>query len=144
MRKAQSSLEYMIVWGLVITVIVAALAVIYSLGLFSPRSSLPSTLITGFLNVKISAAELNGTGLFANVVNDAGSEITLNSIVAEENSINYTLSCQNPAMSSGQSQVCKYIGSLSRPFNAYVFINYTQFNGVFNESHISHGYLSIS
>ena len=46
-HKSQSALEYMMTYGWAILVIVIVAAVLYSLGIFSPSSSL-STTITGF------------------------------------------------------------------------------------------------
>ncbi|MGC8533630.1 MAG: hypothetical protein ACP5MV_03330 [Candidatus Parvarchaeum sp.] len=47
--KSQSALEYMMTYGWAILVIVIVAGVLYSLGIFSPSSSL-STTITGFSN----------------------------------------------------------------------------------------------
>ena len=60
-RRSQSALEYMMTYGWAILVIVIVAAVLYSLGIFSPSSSL-STTITGFSNLgTVNAVCLGGT-----------------------------------------------------------------------------------
>ena len=69
-HKSQSALEYMMTYGWAILVIVIVAAVLYSLGIFSPSSSL-STTITGFSNLGQVTAQcysnLTGSGFSQNV-----------------------------------------------------------------------------
>ena len=59
--RSQSALEYMMTYGWAILVIVIVAAVLYSLGIFSPSSSL-STTVTGFANLgTVNAVCLGGT-----------------------------------------------------------------------------------
>ena len=61
-RKGQSALEYMMTYGWAILVIVIVAAVLYSLGIFSPSSSV-GTGSTGFAPFTASASNCSGTGL---------------------------------------------------------------------------------
>ncbi|MCL4399276.1 hypothetical protein M1293_02090, partial [Candidatus Parvarchaeota archaeon] len=54
-KKSQSALEYMMTYGWAILIIVIVAAVLYSLGIFSPSSSISST-VTGFSNLGSVAA----------------------------------------------------------------------------------------
>jgi hypothetical protein len=66
-RKGQSALEYMMTYGWAILVIVIVAAVLYSLGIFSPSSSV-GTGSTGFAPFTISSQACNSTGLYADFV----------------------------------------------------------------------------
>ncbi len=68
-HKSQSALEYMMTYGWAILVIVIVAAVLYSLGIFSPSSSL-STTVTGFANTPISSAAFTNNGGLAFSVGD--------------------------------------------------------------------------
>ena len=68
-RRSQSALEYMMTYGWAILVIVIVAAVLYSLGIFSPSSSL-STTITGFANTPVSSAAFTNNGGLAFSVGD--------------------------------------------------------------------------
>ena len=146
MNRTQAASEYLIVWGIVITVVVAVVATLFALGVFSPRSNLPSTVIGTFThNVAVDAVEINSSSIAVNVVDNSGSSITVNSLIAQQGNTNYTISsCSGFSLSPGQSKVCRQTGSFVLPFNGHIFINYTSFNGVFNESHVSVGSLSVS
>ncbi len=68
-RRSQSALEYMMTYGWAILVIVIVAAVLYSLGIFSPSSSL-STTVTGFANTPVSSAAFTNNGGLAFSVGD--------------------------------------------------------------------------
>ncbi|MCL5016680.1 MAG: DUF2341 domain-containing protein [Candidatus Parvarchaeota archaeon] len=67
--RSQSALEYMMTYGWAILVIVIVAAVLYSLGIFSPSSSL-STTVTGFANTPVSSAAFTNNGGLAFSVGD--------------------------------------------------------------------------
>ena len=67
--KSQSALEYLMTYGWAILVIVIVAAVLYSLGIFSPSSSL-STTVTGFANTPVSSAAFTNNGGLAFSVGD--------------------------------------------------------------------------
>ncbi len=79
-RKSQSALEYMMTYGWAILVIVIVAAVLYSLGIFSPSSSL-STTITGFSNLgTINAVCLGGTSFTISMGDSTGYPINITQI----------------------------------------------------------------
>ncbi len=79
-RRSQSALEYMMTYGWAILVIVIVAAVLYSLGIFSPSSSL-STTVTGFSNLGSVTAEcFNGGGLVLSLGDSTGNPIEITKI----------------------------------------------------------------
>ncbi len=79
-RRSQSALEYMMTYGWAILVIVIVAAVLYSLGIFSPSSSL-STTITGFSNLgTVNAVCLGGTSFTISMGDSIGYPINITQI----------------------------------------------------------------
>ncbi len=79
-RRSQSALEYMMTYGWAILVIVIVAAVLYSLGIFSPSSSL-STTITGFSNLgTVNAVCLGGTSFTISMGDSTGYPINITQI----------------------------------------------------------------
>ena len=82
-HKSQSALEYMMTYGWAILVIVIVAAVLYSLGIFSPSSSL-STTITGFSGLAVTQAgcvnSLNNQILELYVTNAVGYPVNITKI----------------------------------------------------------------
>ena len=69
-HKSQSALEYMMTYGWAILVIVIVAAVLYSLGIFSPASSLSFT-VTGFSGFVGTQADCTPSGVLVLSLNDA-------------------------------------------------------------------------
>ena len=79
-RRSQSALEYMMTYGWAILVIVIVAAVLYSLGIFSPSSSL-STTVTGFSNLgTVNAVCLGGTSFTISMGDSTGYPINITQI----------------------------------------------------------------
>jgi hypothetical protein len=79
-HRSQSALEYMMTYGWAILVIVIVAAVLYSLGIFSPSSSL-STTITGFSNLgTVNAVCLGGTSFTISIGDSTGYPINVTEI----------------------------------------------------------------
>ncbi len=82
-RKSQSALEYMMTYGWAILVIVIVAGVLYSLGIFSPSSSL-STTITGFSGLSVTQAgcvnSVNNQILELYVTNTVGYPVNITKI----------------------------------------------------------------
>ncbi len=79
-HRSQSALEYMMTYGWAILVIVIVAAVLYSLGIFSPASSISST-VTGFSNLGSVTAEcFNGGGLVLSLGDSTGNPIEITKI----------------------------------------------------------------
>ena len=78
--RSQSALEYMMTYGWAILVIVIVAAVLYSLGIFSPSSSL-STTVTGFANLgTVNAVCLGGTSFTISMGDSTGYPINVTEI----------------------------------------------------------------
>ncbi len=82
-HKSQSALEYMMTYGWAILVIVIVAGVLYSLGIFSPSSSL-STTITGFSGLAVTQAgcanSVNNQILELYVTNTVGYPVNITKI----------------------------------------------------------------
>ncbi len=74
--KAQSALEYMMTYGWAILIIVIVAAVLFSLGIFSPSSSVGPTA-TGFAPFVTLSQSCGPSGLVVQLGNDAGAPVTV-------------------------------------------------------------------
>ncbi len=77
--KAQSALEYMMTYGWAILIIVIVAAVLYSLGIFSPSSSVGTTA-TGFSPFTVLAQTCTPHYLAFQLGNNAGVTVTLKNV----------------------------------------------------------------
>ncbi len=87
-RKGQSALEYMMTYGWAILVIVIVAAVLYSLGIFSPSSSV-GTGSTGFAPFTASASSCSGSGFkvaFTVGGTPGGAPVTVTSVTVTSSS----------------------------------------------------------
>ncbi len=66
-KRAQSALEYMMTYGWAILIIVIVAAVLYSMGIFNPSSSV-TTSSSGFSPFTVSAALCNSSGTWVSFV----------------------------------------------------------------------------
>ncbi len=81
-RKSQSALEYMMTYGWAILIIVIVAGVLYSLGIFTPSSSIGTT-ITGFNGLGSVTAQCYANGLLRiQLGNSVGNVINITKIVA--------------------------------------------------------------
>ena len=82
-HKSQSALEYMMTYGWAILIIVIVAGVLYSLGIFSPSSSLSST-VTGFSNLGSVTGECTANGVLRIDLGDStGYPINITSVTAK-------------------------------------------------------------
>ncbi|MCL4406882.1 LamG domain-containing protein [Candidatus Parvarchaeota archaeon] len=82
-HKSQSALEYMMTYGWAILVIVIVAGVLYSLGIFSPASSLSST-VTGFSNLGSVTGECTANGILRISLGDStGYPINITGVTAK-------------------------------------------------------------
>ncbi len=87
-RKGQSALEYMMTYGWAILVIVIVAAVLYSLGIFSPSSSI-GTGSTGFAPFTATASSCSGSGFkiaFTVGGTPGGASVTITSVTVTSSS----------------------------------------------------------
>ena len=156
-HKSQSALEYMMTYGWAILVIVIVAAVLYSLGIFSPSSSL-STTITGFSNLGQVTAQcysnLTGSGFSQNVGlvltfgNAVGYPINISSINVTDSilSKSFHINTSDLISPNGISEifdipnVCPQSGG-SR-FSDSVTITYTEPGQIFPGPYVINGVIS--
>ena len=76
MHRSQSALEYMMTYGWAILIIVIVAAVLYSMGIFNPSSSI-STTVTGFAGLDVQGACIQGGALQLEITNGVGYVINI-------------------------------------------------------------------
>ena len=130
--KTQSSLEYMMTYGWAILIIVLVAAVLYSFGVFNPSSNVTNApLITGFSDVPITNAAVNGSYFKITITNQQGSSIRINNASLLVGSTTYTQSnCTAITLQPGQYVGCYVKGSFqSGTVSANGYISYTTLTG---------------
>ncbi len=150
-RKSQSALEYMMTYGWAILVIVIVAGVLYSLGIFSPASSLSSTVI-GFSNLGGVTGECTANGILRISLGDStGYPINITSVTAKSSTgqistfkPNSTVD-PNPIIQPTSSyifsvpNICPAAGSR---YSLAVTVNYTEPSQTFPGPYISSGTVS--
>ena len=132
MTKAQSALEYMMTYGWAILIIVIVAVILYSMGIFSPSSSLTTT-ITGFSGLGVTQAAcintVNNQILAIYVSNTVGYPVNVTDInVSGNNGVN-TVQNVNSLLRAGQSGVFYVNGACNKSTSSYsgsVAIKYTE------------------
>jgi hypothetical protein len=81
-KKSQSALEYMMTYGWAILIIVIVAAVLYSLGIFNPSSSISFAATTGFQGYDVSAFCTSAGALVLNVLNPQSTTINVTAVSA--------------------------------------------------------------
>ena len=137
-RKGQSALEYMMTYGWAILVIVIVAAVLYSLGIFSPASSVGSGA-TGFAPFTASASNCTSSGLeiaftVGGTPGGAPVAITTGSISSATGYVPGSFSSANPSGDVNSGSVIKvlFTGSCASGvhYSASVSITYTYTNSL--------------
>ncbi|MCL4399203.1 hypothetical protein M1293_01670 [Candidatus Parvarchaeota archaeon] len=127
--RSQSALEYMMTYGWAILIIVIVAAVLYSLGIFSPASSISAT-ITGFAGLSVTTGEcFANQGLALAFTDNTGSPINLTSINVTYNSVTQNLLLNNVIVNGGSGTlfipgVCP--STLGSHYSVSVKITYTE------------------
>ena len=107
--RSQSALEYMMTYGWAILIIVIVAGVLYSLGIFSPSSSIGTT-ITGFSGISVTAATANASIFEIQIINNAGYQATIDSIYLIDNGDNYSsFACTDYILNPTQSTDCEIL-----------------------------------
>ncbi len=101
--RSQSALEYMMTYGWAILVIVIVAGVLYSLGIFSPSSSLAAT-ITGFSSLSVTGGCIQGGALYLVVTPGVGYPINITKINVTSSTNVQTSTNMSVLISPGQSQ----------------------------------------
>ncbi len=150
-HKSQSALEYMMTYGWAILVIVIVAAVLYSLGIFSPASSLSST-VTGFSNLGSVTGECTANGILRISLGDStGYPINITSITAKSSTGQISTFKPNstvdpsPIIQSTSNyifsvaNICPAAGSR---YSLAVTVNYTEPGQIFPGPYTSTGTIS--
>ncbi len=141
-RRSQSALEYMMTYGWAILVIVIVAAVLYSLGIFSPSSSL-STTITGFSNLgTVNAVCLGGTSFTISMGDSTGYSINITQINLTSSSGKTTYSPNILIQPNSMQTVTVPSSSLCSPgarYSVSAVISYLEPGQVFQGPYISTG-----
>jgi hypothetical protein len=150
-RKSQSALEYMMTYGWAILIIVIVAGVLYSLGIFSPSSSLSST-VTGFSNLGSVAGECTANGVLRIDLGDStGYPINITSITAKSSTGQISIFKPNSTIDPNPiiqptsnyifsvPNVCPATGSR---YSLAVTVNYTEPSQIFPGPYTSTGTVS--
>ena len=143
MNRSQSALEYMMTYGWAILIIVIVAGVLYSFGIFSPPSSV-STTITGFSGVKVTSVAADSSTLALQLMDISGNPVQITQINATSNGRTYTtFSCVNTAIPQGETTNCYVKGNFTTsPAFSSVSIGYISQN-VFNTYYASTGKVAV-
>ena len=147
-HKSQSALEYMMTYGWAILVIVIVAAVLYSLGIFSPASSLSST-VTGFSNLGSVTGECTANGVMRISLGDStGYPINITGVTAKSSTGQVSTFKPNSTVDSNPiilpasnyifsvPNVCPAAGS---SYSLAVTVNYTEPGQIFPGPYTSTG-----
>ncbi len=139
-RTSQSALEYMMTYGWAILIIVIVAGVLYSMGIFSPSSSVSAT-VTGFSSLgSVSAQCIGNQGLTVQLGNSAGYPVQIQNISVSSNGKTVTVSEQQIISQGGSSDfyISNVCPSPSTRYSLTVMIYYTEpgqpFPGPFSSS----------
>ena len=147
-HKSQSALEYMMTYGWAILVIVIVAGVLYSLGIFSPASSLSST-VTGFSNLGSVTGECTANGILRISLGDStGYPINITSVTAKSSTGQISTFQPNSTVDPSPiiQSTSNYIFSVSNTcpaagsrYSLAVTVNYTEPGQIFPGPYTSTG-----
>ncbi len=143
-RKAQSALEYMMTYGWAILIIVIVAVILYSMGIFSPASSISST-ITGFSGLGVTNAQcFSNNGMVVLFTNNIGQPINLTKVMVSIGSTITGLNLSHIVLAGSISTIFIPIqcGKGGSHFFATVSITYTEPSSVFKGPYLSSGTVS--
>ncbi|MCL4398719.1 hypothetical protein M1137_02925, partial [Candidatus Parvarchaeota archaeon] len=116
-KESQAALDYLVSWGWVLIIIVLALVILFSLGIF--RVPAAPTIISGFQGITMQAAQANSTMMVVRITNNYNQFINITSIAINVNGNTYTsYYCLNSIISTGQSTLCRV--PVSIPTSSYL------------------------
>ncbi len=143
-KTSQSALEYMMIYGWAILIIVIVAVVLYSFGIFTPSSFITPTT-TGFSGFQVQAECVSGVGMFMLVSNQLGQPITLTGInITEPNGSVLSKRYDIGILPSG-SQIFILIGGCPKSQTTYSLpaaIGYIEVESPLKNNLISQGKLS--
>ena len=126
-KRFQVATEFLSTYVWIIVVIVLVLIVLFYLGLFSPRSTLPQTIITGFSATPVTAAAANSSVLEFTVSNPQSSSIKIEAVymILSNSNVNYTkYYCVPSIVPAGQTSFCYVNGTYPQGYIAHITLIY--------------------
>ncbi len=137
---AQAALDYLVSWGWILIVIVLALVILFSLGVFKAPTA--PTIITGFQGITMQAAEANSTMIVFRITNSYNQFVNITGVTVDVNGNNYTsYGCLNNLISTGQSTLCRVLVSIpTKSYISKIQISFTPYKSSIYE--ISNGTVS--
>ena len=144
-KKSQSALEYMMTYGWAILIIVIVAAVLYSLGIFSPSSSISAT-ITGFSGLGVTQAacvnSVNNQILELYVTNTVGYPVNITKINTTGNNGLDVSQNVSSILGAGDSAVFYVNGACNKsssPYSGSATITYLEPGQTFPGPYFSNG-----
>lgn len=144
-KRSQAALDYLVSWGWILIIIVAAVIVLFSLGVFRVPSA--PTIISGFSGITMQAAQANSTMMVVKLTNNYNQFINLTGITVNVNGNTYkSLDCLNSIISTGQSTLCRipvsistssYLSNIQISFTPYKSSIYEVSNGTVSSTLVS-------
>ncbi len=107
-KKGQTVVEALMTYGWMIVLVAAVLIVVFLLGLFSPLHFIsPSSTISGFTGVKVTAVIANYSYMEFYLTNSLSVSVNLNKFSLLYNNTRLSnVSCQYLTLSPGQNSIC--------------------------------------
>ena len=107
-KKGQTVVESLMTYGWMIVLVAAVLIVVFLLGLFSPLHFIsPSSTISGFTGVKVTAVIANYSYMEFYLTNSLSVSVNLNKFSLLYNNTRLSnVSCQYLTLSPGQNSIC--------------------------------------
>ena len=143
-HKSQSALEYMMTYGWAILIIVVVAAVLYSMGIFNPSSSLSIT-ITGFSGFSVQALCAPGGVLVMSLGNELGQTVNvtgINSTIDGVSTSNNESLILNPSQSGNVFVLGGCANTSNSRYHSSVSVAYSKPGSVFNGPYFSLGAVS--
>ncbi len=114
-RRSQSALEFLITYGWMIILIVAVVAVLFSIGIINITNFVSSApVISGFNSVVVSQVAANQTNFDILLTNDLDVNVSLNRLTLFYNGSSFSaLECTYLSLPPGESSFCMIPASLA-------------------------------
>ncbi|MGC8533545.1 MAG: YncE family protein [Candidatus Parvarchaeum sp.] len=144
-KRSQSALEYMMTYGWAILIIVIVAVILYSMGIFSPSSSISST-VTGFSNLgSVTATCIPNQGLFLVIGDSIGYPIEITQLNVTFSGKLFVTNQSSVIMPAGTNeflvpQACS--NSVGSPYSSRVNVKYLEPYQILKGPYFSNGYIT--
>ena len=142
---AQAALDYLVSWGWILIIIVLALVILYSFGVFKVPPA--PTIISGFKGITMQAAEANSTMMVVRITNNYNQFVNITGITVTLNNNTYkSTECLNTLIPTDQSTLCRipvsittksYLSKIQISFTPYKSRIYEVSNGTVSSTLVS-------